>query len=392
MKMRVLVIGGGVIGLATAWELAQRGASVTLIERDEVGKGTSWTAAGILPPANLDLAIDPIDRLRGLSHQMYPEWISRLESLSSLDTGFRRCGGWYLADSPGERAAMIGMTGYWSELDIECRQATAGMLIEQEPALRDWADRNHGASDGDLIPAWWVADEYQVRPPRLLQALHQACLRVGVTIHQRTSVLDIRGTEESPKIDSCPAVRVDDGSGATVWMESDRVVLCGGVWSGAVAERFQLHQSLVPVRGQMLLLQTQRPLLHSVINVGQRYVMCRDDGMTLVGSCEEEVGFQLGTTEAMLDELKSFAVDLVPELASARQQTAWSGLRPMTFDGFPMIGPVPDASGYLVAAGHFRSGIHLAPATASVTADLIMGQTPPIDLEAFRVGKQQSHS
>ena len=146
----------------------------------------------------------------------------------------------------------------------------------------------------------------------------------------------------------------------------------------------------VPIRGQMLVLQTESPLLNSVVNVGNRYIVCRDDGTTLVGSCEEETGFNLGTTEWMLDSLREFANSIVPELKSAQRVDAWSGLRPMTFDGFPMIGPVPQAPNLYVAAGHFRSGVHLSPGTAVALADLMTNRRPQVSLDAFRVGKQQS--
>jgi len=159
-----------------------------------------------------------------------------------------------------------------------------------------------------------------------------------------------------------------------------------------VAKSLRLESSIVPIRGQMLLLKTQSPLLKSVINVGHRYIVCRGDGFTLVGSCEEETRFELGTTKDMLDLLKQFAFSLVPELEFAQYVNAWSGLRPLTFDGFPMIGRVPDTSNLYVAAGHFRSGLHLSPGTAVTLADLLTNRTPQVSLEPFRVGKQQSGS
>ena len=110
----------------------------------------------------------------------------------------------------------------------------------------------------------------------------------------------------------------------------------------------------------------------------------------LVGSCEEEVGLELGTTPEMIGTLHDFAFDLCPELRNATVVRSWSGLRPMTFDGFPMIGRVPETSNVYVASGHYRSGLHLSPATAIVLADLMSGKKPAVDLDAFRVGKQQS--
>src|SRR6056297_3222724 len=365
MNENVLVIGGGVVGLSVAWELSRRGVQVTVLERGQIGKATSWAAAGILPPANLAFATDPIDRLRGFSHQLFPRWVDQLQSITSIDPGFRRCGGWYLADTAGERASLGAMTAYWEELGIECQPMSVAALAEREPATAAWAARTAGAA------AWWIPEEWQLRPPRYLQALHQACLAGGVSLLEQAAVEDIRDTDGSPAV-------LANGH----WHAADAMVVCGGAWTGKIAPALQLDRSLIPIRGQILLLKTPSPLLSSIVNVGQRYVMCRDDGSTLVGSCEEEVGFECGTSEEVLSMLSEFAGKLVPELAAAPQVAAWSGLRPLTFDGFPMIGKAPGTTAVFVAAGHFRSGLHLSPGTAVALADLMLGQRPAIDLTA----------
>jgi glycine oxidase len=369
------IIGGGVVGLSIAWELTRRGFRVTLFERDRIGQATSRAGTGILPPANLDTATDPIDQLRGLSHRLFPEWIEELSSITGIDCGFRRCGGWYLADTKGERAAMLGMTSYWAELGIGCDSVSLDALSSREPSLAPWTRQSSDAT------AWWVKDECQIRPPRYLRALEHACRDAGVELIQNAPVSDIRTTGD------CAEVLIGD-----CWHRSDSIIVCAGAWSGRVAKSLRLEVSLVPIRGQILLLKTDTPLLNSVVNIGQRYVVCRDDGYTLVGSCEEEVGFELGTTDAILRSLREFAVSLNPELESAEQIDAWSGLRPLTFDGFPMIGRAPETRNVYVAAGHFRSGLHLSPGTAVVIADLIANEQPRLDLESFRIGKQQSKS
>ncbi len=373
MKHHATIIGGGAVGMSTAWELARRGFRVSLLERSQVGRATSWAGAGILPPADLSTATDPIDQLRGLSHELFPQWTEELKSVSGVDCGFQRCGGWYLADTAGERAAMLGMTSYWNELEIRCEPVSATELATREPALRRWTERN------DHPAAWWVPNEFQVRPPRYLQALERACRIQGVELIENSPVADIRTTD-----------RYAEALVGDRWHRSDSIVVCGGAWTGLIAKSLQLESSIVPIRGQMLLLKTESPLLRSVVNVGHRYIVCRDDGNTLVGSCEEETGFELGTSEETLNSLREFAISLVPELESAPQIDSWSGLRPMTFDGFPMIGRVPLTSNLYIAAGHFRSGLHLSPGTAVTLADLMMNKPPRVSLDPFRVGKQQS--
>jgi glycine oxidase len=372
MKKHVTIVGGGVIGLAIAWELARREFRVTVLERGEVGHGTSWAAAGILPAASLGRTTDAIDELRGLSHQMFPKWTTELQAITGIDSEFNRCGGLFLAETAGERASLVGMTSYWDDLGIACESLSSKALVEREPGLSLWADRFPNSS------AWWVPDECQIRPPRYLQALEAACRIASVEICENANVDDVEFADH-------PRVRVNGD-----WTSSDTLVLCGGVWTGQISDRLQLESSLVPVRGQMLLLKTDVPVVSSVVNVGHRYIVCRKDGYTLVGSCEEEKGFELGTSDDMLDSLRKFANQLVPTLEDAQPCDSWSGLRPMTFDGFPMIGRLPNSQHVYVAAGHFRSGLHLSPGTAVAVADLIMGQTPPICLDAFRIGKQQS--
>lgn len=367
-----LIIGGGAIGLTLAWERLLRGDRVTLVERDRVGRGTSWAATGILPPARFETATDPLDRLRGLSHERFPDWAERLETETGIDIGFRRCGGWYLAETPGEHAAMTGMTDYWGELGIACDRVTPDRLREREPGLAGWAESNPRAS------VWWAPGECQVRSPDFLRALQFAVRQQGGELIEGGAVDDVRD--------------LDDGGEALVgdrWRRADSVVVCGGAWSGLIAERFGLGRSVVPVRGQILLLRSPRPPLRGVVNVGNRYVVCRDDGRTLVGSVEEEVGFRPGTTPEVLDRLHAFAVRVCGDLEDATAESSWSGFRPMTFDGFPMIGRVPSTRNLYVAAGHFRSGVHLSCGTAVALADAMDGVPPPIDLSPFGVGKQQ---
>ena len=372
MSKTVTVVGGGAIGLSTAWELSQRGYQVTLIDRSSTGKATSWAGAGILPPANRKTSSAPIDCLRGLSHELFPQWAEKLISDTGIDPGLRQCGGMYLAETRGEIAAMCGMTDYWKQMSIECIPLTASELFSFEPSLATWFQRVSNAT------AWYVPDESQLRPPRYLRALAAACAKSGVRFIENTEVTDIRCVNGHAQAQY-----------QGVWHESEHFVLTTGAWTGRVASSLELELSIVPIRGQILLLKTAVPLVTSVINMGNRYVLAREDGHTLVGSNEEEKSFELGTTDSVLESLYQFATHLLPELASAERTAAWSGLRPMTYDRFPMIGHVPGIDNLYIAAGHYRSGLHLSPGTAVLMADIISESTPPIPIDAFHVGKQQ---
>jgi glycine oxidase len=145
---------------------------------------------------------------------------------------------------------------------------------------------------------------------------------------------------------------------------------------------------LKPIRGQIVLLECARPPLRRIANLGARYLVPREDGRLLIGSTEEDVGFDKSTTGQGIQELLQFALELVPALREARFQRSWAGLRPATADGMPYLGPMPEWDNLFIAAGHFRSGLTLSAGTAVAMGALIRGQTPPIDLDAFKVNRK----
>jgi glycine oxidase len=366
------IIGGGAIGLSLAWELATRSCRVTIFDDANFDSGTTSAASGILPPAKFETATDPMERLRGLSHQLFPRWSDRLLEQTGIDIGLRACGGWYLADGPGEAAAILGQKSYWQDLGIESMSMSIDQCRMQEPALR-------GPAVDQMFAALWAPTEYRIDPRMYAAALRSAAMASGVTTHPRTKVDQV--TEHAT------GVRVDVGNQA---YHFDVAILCAGPQLGTIARQFRLGQSIIPIRGQIVQYQMRAGVLRSVINVGNRYLINRDDGTLIVGSCEEEAGFDPTTTPAVIESLCRFAKSLIPEVCDAPIVETWAGLRPLTFDGFPMIGKVPDHRNLYIAGGHYRSGIHLSPATANVLSDIILGQTPIMDLAPFSVAKQQS--
>lgn len=411
-----VVVGGGIIGLSIAEELSRRGQSVAIVDNGVLEEqpadsaihqtSTSWAAAGILPAATTHGVTDALDWLRGMSHERYPEWCERLTEQTGIDTGFCKSGGLYLAGSRAEAASMAGMVSYWSDLGIECQSWNAGALAERFPHLADWLQRQPASKDANASVAWYTPDEYQVRPPSLLQAVKNSCrlhdvdfIPLAMAGASREVDNRVELTIRYQHLQSAGTCDANDGpddesdNTAKDILHAKRLVLCGGAATGLIDESLKLERSLIPVRGQMLLLHAEQPWAQTpeIINAGQRYLVSRGDGRVLVGSCEEEVGFRRETTEVEINRLKMFASDLIPELASAPETSRWSGLRPMTFDGMPMIGRVPLRKRTWVATGHFRSGIHLACGTASLIADLLTNKQRHPALEAFRVGKQQSH-
>ncbi|MEC9096348.1 MAG: glycine oxidase ThiO [Planctomycetota bacterium] len=363
----IVIIGGGVIGLSIAYELACRGQQVQVLERGkQLGREASWAGAGILPPANPNSALNPAEKLRGISHQLHPQWAERLQQESGIDTGFRRCGGIYLARKPGEAASLAGYISLLHQEGIEASKITKGQLLDLEPTLDP--DQFHAAY---LLP-----DELTLRNPRHVKALAKSCKLRGVQIHTQCEVLDIE----------CSKGTINGLVTTTGSVTGQQYCITAGAWSSKLLKRItDIPTGIVPIRGQMILFEAPENLIHHVLNEGSRYLVPRADGKVLAGSCEEEVGFQKGTTPEMLEQLEDFAYSLVPALKEHEITMSWSGLRPGSFDGVPYIGKIPDVDNLFIAAGHFRSGIHLSTGTAVLMADLVEGKPSAVDLGHFGI-------
>ncbi len=163
--------------------------------------------------------------------------------------------------------------------------------------------------------------------------------------------------------------------------------LTSGTWTAQLLEPLGWAVPIRPWRGQIVLWKSPSPLISRVVNEGIRYLVPRDDGHVLAGSSVEDVGFDCHTTDEVIDDLKAFSLSLLPQLEEHRIVKTWAGLRPGAADGLPYIDCVPGLTNVTVAAGHFRSGIHLAPATALVTTQLLLGEQPQIDLTPFRLNR-----
>jgi glycine oxidase len=367
----VLIVGGGVVGLSLALELAREKLRVQVIDRSLLAREASWAGAGILPPADGETALHPYDQLRALSYELHAQWSEQLLAETGIDNGYRRCGGLYLARTAGEAAALRGMRNVFLEERVAVEQVAIEDVGALEPALAE------AAASGRFKAAYNVPEECQIRNPRHLRALLMACQQQGVEL-----LPNVEATEFVVQGERLEGVRTSAGV-----LRAGQYCLTSGSWTQQLLAQLGIANGILPIRGQMLLYKCAHQLFMRVLNEGNRYLVAREDGHVLVGSTEEEVGFDKRTTDVAIADLKAFAVALVPALAAAEFQQAWAGLRPATFDGLPYLGPIPTLTNAFVAAGHFRSGLYLSPGTAVVMSELLRGLTPQIQLEAFRVGR-----
>ncbi|HET6883856.1 MAG TPA: glycine oxidase ThiO [Pirellulales bacterium] len=364
----VLIVGGGVIGLSLAYELAGMGAKVRLLDRGPPAREASWAGAGILPPAAAKPTGDPYSELFRLSSELYPSWSARLREETGVDNGFRTCGGIYLACNAGEQQSLDVEASAWRSQGIRTERLDAAALARREPALTS------GSACQSPHAAWYLPDEAQVRNPRHLKALLLACARRGVEIDSGVAV---EGFETS-------AGRVTYAVTSLGNLTAAKFCIASGPWSRPVLARLGVSLPVRPVRGQMVLLTSPRPALRSIINAGKQYLVPRPDGRILVGSTEEEAGFDKRTTAQAIAGLLDLAVRLAPPLADLSIEQCWAGLRPASHDGLPYLGRVPNYENAYVATGHFRNGLQLSPATAAVMARLMTGANPGIDLTPFQ--------
>jgi len=363
----VLIIGGGVIGLSLAWDLARHGSSVQVIDQGPLGREASWAGAGILPAATFSKALHPLEQLRGLASEQHGTWAAELRAMTDIDTGYQRCGGLHLAPSPGEAAALLA----WADLMRE--EGVEAQVIDRERA----ATIEPGVVTSKALASCFLPDEAQLRNPRYLQALEKACRLAGVELTPQTGA-----TEWTVVNGAVTGLSTSAGQ-----LRARRYCVTAGSWSGQFLQRQGINLGIMPIRGQMILFRCQQPPIQRIINVGSRYLVPRQDGYLLAGSTEEEVGFDKRTTDEAIADLIGFARDIVPALASASIEQTWAGLRPGSFDSLPYLGRLPGLANAFVAAGHFRNGLFLSPATAIVMSQLLRDEQPQIDLAPFRVGR-----
>ena len=370
----LMLCGGGVVGLSIAYQSALQGWKVLVVDASELGKASSWAGAGILPAGATIEALDPIEKLRAMSHRLHPEWSRQLLELTGIDNEFRRCGGLYLACTAAERATLSANEMWWDDHGVRFESWSTQELAIRLPVVARLVEQN------DKLRSWFVPDDCRLRNPRHLRALVSACKKLGVTMLENTRIerLDTQGD------------RIVSASAGSMQFQAERFCVTNGAWASQLLGPLGIETGILPVRGQMVLYKLEKPLFSMVINDGHRYLVPRDDGHVLAGSCEEEVGFDTRTTPEMIDQLKEWALKICPVLGSAKVERTWAGLRPGSFDSLPYLGTLHPFENGFIAAGHFRHGLHWSTATGVLMYQWMSGQKTEIDLKPFCVQRGQT--
>jgi len=373
----VVVIGGGMIGLSVAWRAAQRGRSVCVIERGELGCGASHVAAGMLAPVT---EADPGERALlalGLrSAGMWPAFAAELaEASGGLDAGLRRCGALVVARDGDEAAALERELDLRREMELEVRRLLPSAARRLEPAL---APTIRLALD---VPGDHVAD-----PRASVIALAEAGLRAGVVMCTGAAVQRIE--YDGARI---AGVRLAGGP----FVAAEQVVVAAGAWSATVAGLPEPARiPLRPVKGQILRLRDPGGpgMLERIVRFEGGYLVPRGDGRYVLGATMEERGFDTSVTAGGLYELLRDAGELVPGVHELIVEETAAGVRPATPDNAPVLGAAEDVEGLVWATGHHRNGILLAPVTAEIVAGALDGEPAPPPFAAGRFDREELHA
>jgi glycine oxidase len=330
---KVVIVGGGVIGCAIAERLSRDRHRVLLLERDRIAAHASGAAAGLLAPHSEAQGGGLAMGERSLA--MFPELVRQVER-SGIDFEYRAEETIRVALTPGDRRCLELQAGSCLD-DVRTRKL--------EPNL---SRRVRGSA---------VFAEAQVSPPRLVEALARTATAQGVEIREGTPVDRLVESQQR-----C-GVRTANGL-----IETEVVVLAAGPWSGSLAASLGLDVPVRPSRGQLAMLRPRNAVLSRMLTWRGNYLVPKLDGTIVVGSTEEEAGFDARPTAGGLSSLLRFASAVVPALAGAPVERIWAALRPATPDGKPLIGPSTELPNLVLACGHNRTGILMAPLTAELVA------------------------
>ncbi len=354
-----LVVGGGLIGMLSAHELALAGMQVTLLERGRTGRESSWAGGGILSPLYPWRYPDAVTELAQWGQVRYQALAESLCEQSGIDPEWQQSGLLMLDVAEQAEAAA------WAERYGTTLEVLAGNAIQHcEPAV-----------GGHHDAALWMPQVAQIRNPRLLAALRSVLEQLGVVFEEQAEVVALQ--HQGGQI---TGVETSQGE-----CRAERVVIASGAWSRKLLDDPRYLSAVEPVRGQMLLYKGAPGLLKAIVMSDGHYVIPRRDGHILVGSTLEYVGFDKSTTQAAADELRQIAEQLVPALAGVEVVQHWAGLRPGSAEGVPYIGVHPEIGGLYVNTGHFRNGVVLGLASARLLADVLLGRASEFDSSLYAI-------
>lgn len=365
----VAIAGAGLVGATIGWELARAGLRVGIFDAGEPGKEASWAGAGILSPAPENSAMLPLVALGQASLAMYPEFVAQVEEASGQSVGYRAKGTLETFSSRHAIEELSTVVALHHGLGLKAEALSGDDARSLEPAISE-----------DVAAAVLRAEEASVDNRALTAAVLAAARRAGAEIFSGSAVRGIRREGNC-----CAGLSLAKEEIISQW-----TVIAAGCFSGGI-DGVSEFAPVRPAKGQMVCLRGDGSRgdgvkLERVLWAENVYLVPRNDSRILAGATVEYLDFDKTPTAGGLAKLVTAAIDVVPALANATIDEHWAGLRPDTPDHLPILGPT-GIDGLVIAAGHFRSGILLAPITGRLVLEWITLGSVSMDWERFRPGR-----
>ena len=357
------IIGGGLIGAAIAFELAGENLRVALFDKQEPGREASWAAAGMLSPAPDGPAALPLVPLAKQSLRLYPQFVEAVESASGQTTDYEFKEVLHLFFAPEDERDRDALVWEYGALGIAAEPLEAAAARKMENSI------------GSLVHSAALLREAVVDPRLLTQAVLAAAGARGVAIRAGTKVTRLLRVGAK-----CAGVAAGGEE-----IQARHVIVAAGSFSASISGGdgdFARYAPTVPVRGQMLALRAEGLRLRHVVRSHRGYLVPRRDSRIIAGSTLEDAGFAKLVTPEGVRKIREASIEMIPALAKAEIVERWAGLRPGSPDELPILGPT-DIEGLLIATGHYRNGILLAPVTAKLVREwVVLGKTS-LDAKVF---------
>lgn len=361
-----VIIGGGVIGCSIAYQLAKRGLRPLVIEKQTLGSQATQAGAGMLGAQVEMPAPDAMYHLGVASRSLYKELQSELKDASGVDIELQTPGILRLAASEEDRTSLLASR----EWQTQSGQKTE--WLEDEELRQQFGD-----IFGPTYGALYLPDDHQVRNIALLRAFVVAASRLGATFIEHTEVTGFLRQGER-----ITGVETSNGK-----FEADQVVLAAGAWSGLLGRLAGFELPVFPLKGQAVLANTQAPITPFTVFTHGTYMVPKLNSQLYIGATMERVGFDDSPNVQGVAQILTNAIKVMPQVKQLAMAGNLVGLRPGSIDGIPFFGEVPGLEGMLVASGHLRNGILLAPITGLILADLVTGYEPSFDITSFKLSR-----
>jgi glycine oxidase len=365
----IIIIGAGVSGLGVGWALQEAGEQVIIFEASEAGQAATWASAGVIAPWSYPAAnAAELTRFQQHAFTLWPDFRERLEAAAGMSIDYRADGQLLVALDDEEQVWLDGLVSQLQQLGSNLVPLSSAEVLALEPRL-----------SVEVTGGYFDPGIHQVENRKLAEALKIAFSGAGGQLHEHCPVDQVLAQESS-------VLGVEAG-GQTYLAET--VVMAAGAWSNRIAGLpAEVVPPVRPVKGQMVSVQMElaAPLLKHVILGRGTYLIPRNDGRILIGATVEEVGLDTRSTAAGVQGQLALGLQLMPDLEDLEIVETWAGLRPGSPDGAPILGKT-ELEGFLLATGHYSSGIMLAPATAQSICELITTGTTPASIADFSLAR-----